>query len=365
MINAGYFQVGTMKKTLVILFLFSACSVTIAKDLGLPAVNTFQNREAAMLVLDRKKNKQLADDLVGSLHQQNAPQSLTILDDFKSNLELSTIEIEYTYLKLAEFASSQAGTQLNPAVLNYLINYRSQVRLIHPESAQHSLPLFNIRAVASGARTLQLRRHDLLAAQSFGQQPQAFLQHYLDVMPVSQAALRDASLVLAETHQQQLLQSSLQLLKQSQADTAQQAALTDLSADLGLQLEDFAALTTLIEHADNRRLPEILDKINTSLPAEQGKALLYQCLSKSPEIAAIAIHYLAGFSATDMKIHHDLLAWLAEPKTAAAAALGLSTSKRPEVKPDLLQLTASPHPQTARYARLALNLLAESALENQ
>ena len=345
-----------MKITLILLFLLSVFSHISAATL-----NTYENRESAMSTLDIEHGRQLVAKLQDQLKQQNPAQSRFILDEFSRQPELSIIDIEYALLRLAEDAR-MIDTKLDPAVLDYLVTYKSRAQLVHPESIHATTPVFNIRAAAAGASVLQQREFALKTASGMSQQPEALLQHYLSVSIVSQKAIRDAVQKLAPNQQQQLLQASLRRLKDSPTYSP---AVTDLCATLALNLEDATALSSIVIKASGRQLSQLLQQADASLPNEQYLALLYQSVHSSPENAAIAIHYLGKLSSIDSKIYSDLLGWLAEPRVSAATALALSASKHPQVHADLLRLTASPHPTTARNARLALELIAENGMEDQ
>jgi len=316
-----------------------------------------------MQALDRELGTQLAENLIQKLASKNASQSLIIVDEFAQQPTLNIITLEYAYLKLAQHARINQRAELDPVVLDFLIAYRSRAQVIHPESRGSSLPVFSIRATAAGARRLQQRESALLTASKLQNQPTAFLQHYLSVPPVSQSALRDAAITLTPALQKQLLALGLQQLKPSVGNNNKQAGLTMLLTALAFEQSDFAALKSLVNQATNQQLPSILKQISNTLPATQAKALLYQATLGDPEVAAIAIHYLSNFSATDSTIHTDMLNWLSEPKLAAAAALALSSSHNKQLKTDLHRLSVSTHAVTARNARLALDLLGESNTE--
>ncbi|MCF6226829.1 MAG: hypothetical protein L3J22_11100 [Xanthomonadales bacterium] len=361
-----------MKTISTILFLilsgFTADFTAQATENSVSAPSiTYPDRVTAMQALDRELGTQLAENLIQKLASKNASQSLIIVDEFAQQLAqqptLNIITLEYAYFKLAEHARIYQGTELDPVVLDFLIAYRSRAQVIHPESRGSSLPVFSIRATAAGARRLQQRESALLTASKLQNQPTAFLQHYLSVPPVSQSALRGAAITLTPALQKQLLALSLQQLKPSVGNNNKQAGLTMLLTALAFEQSDFGTLKSLVNQATNQQLPSILKQISNTLPATQAKALLYQATLGDPEIAAIAIHYLSNFSATDSTIHTDMLNWLSEPKLAAAAALALSSSHNKQLKTDLLRLSVSTHEATARNAQLALDLLDESNTE--
>ena len=347
----------TIAATLLILFSLFALSNSISAA----SINIHKDRDSALRTLDRTEGKRLTDELLTHLKQQSATQSVDLLNRFSQRSDVSKIGLEYAFWRLAK----QTPGQLDPAVLDYLINYHSEVRMSHPESAHSSLPVFNIRAAAAGAKQLQQRQQDLQIAENLDQQPEEFLQHYLETVAVSQTALRVAALQLSTRLQAQLLESSLQRLKNSHANAKHRAALTDLSADLAFNQAGTAPFSVIIESAEKHRLPELLNNIFTNLTDTESKPLLYQALNREPEIAAIAIHYLAEIAETDQTVYTDLLGWLGEPNLSAAAALALSNSKRTSVHADLIRITASPQPEAARYARLTLSLIADSMAEDQ
>lgn len=353
-----------MKKITAILLLLLSSSTTqaVEKPTLIPTI-TFPDRVTALRSLDQELGTQLAEDLVRNLASKNATQSISIISEFADRSELDIITLEYAYFKLAEHARIYQGAELEPAVLDFLISYRSRAQIIHPESRNSSLPVFNIRAIAAGARNLQIREEALLTAKNLENQPTAFLQHYLAVNPVSQSALRGAALTLTLQQQTQLLALGMQQLKSSAGTNNKPDGIIDLVSALAFEQPNLTALTSIIKQAPRQQLPNILKQVSTALVAEDAKTLLYQATSGEPEIAAIAIHYLSKFSSADNTIYADLLIWLSEPDLASAAALALSSSQHKQLKPDLQRLSASTDATTARNAKLALDLLAESSLE--
>jgi len=347
---------------ILLLLLSSSTTQAVANPTLIPTI-TYPDRVTAMRALDLKLGTQLAEGLIRNLASKNATQSLSIISEFADQPELDIITLEYAYFKLAEHARIYQGTNLEPAVLNFLISYRSRAQIIHPESRNSSLPVFNIRAIAAGARNLQLRENALLTAKNLENQPTALLQHYLAVNPVGQAALRGAALTLTPPQQTQLLALGMQQLKSSTGTNNKPAGIVDLVSALAFEQSNLTALTSIIQRAPRQHLPNILKQISTALVAEDAKTLLYQAISGEPEIAAIAIHYLSKFSSTDNTIYADLLNWLSEPDLATAAALALSSSQHKQLNPDLQRLSSSTDATTARNAKLALDLLAESSLE--
>lgn len=349
--------------TAILLLLLTDSTTQAVENLASAPTITYPDRVTAMQALDRELGAQLAEGLIRNLTSKNTVQSLRIVDEFGDQPELDIITLEYAYFKLAEHARVYQGAELDPAVLDFLIGYRSRAQVLHPESDNSSLPVFSIRATAAGARNLQQREDALLTAQHLENQPVALLQHYFAVTQVSQAALRGAALTLSPKLQKQLLAQGLQQLEPAARNNNKQAGLIDLLAVLAFEQSNFAAIESILKQATKQQLPNILKQVSTLLSAEEAKTLLYQATSGEPETAAIAIHYLSKFSSSDNDVYADLLNWLSEPDLAAAAALALSSSQHKQLKPDLQKLSASTHTATARNAKLTLDLLAETTME--
>ncbi len=327
---------------------------------SLLAQSVFPDREAAFKQIDLPHSKQLATQLQLSLADKPAARSIEILQAFTSRQDQSITATEYALWQLATSARQQAGDSLDPEVLSYLINYSSLSRVEHPENPNYSLPLFNIRATATGALALRERQQDLEVAQGMAQQPNAFLTHYLLVKPLSQAALRQAAIDLPAATIEQLLALGMQQLNKADNSKQNLLALIDLNSELAFESGNINSLATIIATEESLRLPYLITRISTKLPAQQSKDLLYQASKLSPQIAAIAINELARFAATDTAVYHSLITWLGDPQLGSAAALALSTTKQPQLKSELLELSTTQQKTTSMNAQLALDLLAES-----
>ncbi len=242
-----------------------------------------------------------------------------------------------------------------PDVMRYLLNYQSRVLVPHEDHAGAALPLFNIRAAATGVENGWIRDESAASARLLlTTDPHQFVPGYFQATnPNQQSGYLDA-LQNADLVQVQAIQSTALDWPEGSPALTQLLAVTAV-----ITTEPVATKRLLLDGRGASLAPALVALANHMSTADTANMLQFAINQAPARNAALAIAAWWPALKHDESTRQLLLARLGHPTLGAAAALALAQD------PDILtirqlQLTAAGNSMASQRAQLALNISRES-----
>jgi len=236
-----------------------------------------------------------------------------------------------------------------PGVIEHLQNYESQTLVPDADHPATLIPLFNVRAAATGIEN--------------GWQRAEFADEAIDLLNTDPATLVPAYLQASSQNQRSGYLDTLRQADMVCVAAVQQAALAifahtpELTPVVGLaavMTADVAAVRQLLKNGAGAGLSSALRQLDQQLQPEEKQTLLTFAFEQAPAVnASLAIatwwpglRHVAG-------VRDLLVAILADPELGSAAALALASE--PDVQTiKILQQAAQGDSLSARRAQMAL-----------
>jgi len=247
---------------------------------------------------------------------------------------------------------ADVGTNaINQDVLDFLSTYEARTLVPHDEHPGMVVPLFNVRAAATGVHNYWSRQQASVEAESLFQQPaEQWISSYLAANPARRRGFVDAMDFASLEQLHELGWSAL-----AQLDSRPE--LTIITAWAGLVSGDYELLRQSIGHASGPDLPGILEAASLQLSVEESIGLLDHALqSGSDTRAALAIAQLAPALLDEPEVRKMLFSILANRNLGAAAALVLGSSANPEIQERLAGIASEKDGLAQQRAALAISI---------
>lgn len=240
---------------------------------------------------------------------------------------------------------------VGPEILRFLDSYQVRTRVPHDENPDAGVPLFNVRAAASGAQRAWERQQ--AARQALGlddDSPETWVDRYLAASPAGRRGFLDALADLTPERLQALGDAAAGRLEQN-------PELTLLVALAGAGSADPELVWRSIERGHAGDLPAVLRAAASHLDAMECAALLLRILGLDSTTAkALGIALLGPASMSEAKSQDALFSALESRELGAGAALVLSASSDSQVQQRLNDIAQKQEGLAGQRANLAINL---------
>ena len=248
---------------------------------------------------------------------------------------------------LAEFPRDAVAVE----IMQHLLTYQARTLVPHEEHSEAAVPLFNIRAAASGVQNGWQRAESAAeAGVLLGQNPQALVSAFLrSASYTTRAGYLDA-LRHADMADIRAVQSvALENLR----DAPELTRLVGVTATIS---GDTDAARQLLIHGEGEGLVSALKSIGDGLPRTKAAGLLVIAIQQAPASnASLAIAAWWPLLRHEPAVRELLLDTLADPSLGSAAALALA--KSPDIQTiKALQDKAAGDSIAAQRARMALDI---------
>jgi len=240
---------------------------------------------------------------------------------------------------------------VNHQVLNFLSTYKARTLVAHDEHPAMAVPLFNIRAAASGVRNRWDRQQASVRAEILlPEPPDQWLVSYLAANPVERRGFVDALEFATPGQLHSLGGAALDHLDEK-------PELTLITARAGLDSGDLELLRQSISRGGGPDLPGILKAASTRLSDKESIDLLIHSLQfGSDSSAALAIAQLAPAQLDKPEVRDLLFSTLQDRGLGASAALVLGASPDPEIQDRLRKIASDQGGLAAQRAALAISI---------
>lgn len=236
-------------------------------------------------------------------------------------------------------------------VMEHLKNYQAQTLVPHEEHPEALIPLFNIRAAASGVENSWQAQEFAFNAQSLiVSDPEKLVSEFEKTTNIIQRRATLEMLGAARLTEAMAVQNAaLDRLDESPAMTQLLAVTVPATHDRG-------AIERLLVDGRGPGLSRAFTAIGKTLTlAEAGELLTYAIRRAPAQNATIAMAAWAAMVQHEPVIRDLLIASMADPEIGASAALVLA--RQPDIQTiKLLQDTARGDSIAARRAQMALDL---------
>jgi hypothetical protein len=258
---------------------------------------------------------------------------------------------DYLLFSFAIGLSDLDAGAVGPEILRFLDAYQVRTRVPHDDNPDAGVPLFNVRAAASGIQRAWERQQ--AASQAFGLDgdgPESWIDRFLAASPAGRRGFLDALTDLTPEQLQALGRAAVGRLQQS-------PELTLLVALAGAGSADPEMVWRSIEQGDAGDLPAVLRAAASQLDAMECAALFIRILGLDSATAkALAIALLGPASMAEAKAQEALFSTLESRELGAGAALVLSASSDPQVQQRLDDIARKQEGLAGQRASLAINL---------
>jgi hypothetical protein len=244
---------------------------------------------------------------------------------------------------------------VGPGVLDYLLAYRPQTRVAHPDNDLFGVPLFDIATATTGVVNAWERQAGRDSARGLlpprGAAPDwasRWTGAYLAAGPARRQGFADALDTASPEQVRELAAAAVDGLTRT-------PDLTLVAARCAMRLADSALLREVLAAGRGPGLTTALQWADAALPEAERIDLLQRLLRDAPPAsAALAIATLAPGLLRHPEVADRLFALLADPALGAAAALTLSHSDAPDVQGRLAGLATAGDALSARRAAVAI-----------
>lgn len=239
---------------------------------------------------------------------------------------------------------------VDPAVLAFLLGYDSRTLIPHEDHRQYGVPLYNVRAAATGvAQSWERQAAAAEAMTLLNRGTEVWLKTYFSINETQRTGFEDTLTSLSQAQLRRLADDAVSLLPYSPEITPIIAECAALLADAGLFGE-------LILHGDGPEIAATLRKAAV-LGTSERFTLLHRAILNAPATnASLAIAQLAPELLHRRDAENLLFALLGNAELGAAAALILSRSGNPAILARLAEIGKQTEGLRSNRARLAASL---------
>ncbi|RPH98168.1 MAG: hypothetical protein EHM68_05580 [Lysobacterales bacterium] len=244
---------------------------------------------------------------------------------------------------------------VGPGILDFLLAYRPQTRVAHPDTDLVGVPLFDIATATTGVVNAWERQAGRDSARGLlpprGADPgwaSQWTGAYLAAGPARRQGFADALDTASPEQVRELAAAAVDKLTRT-------PDMTLVAARCAMLLADSALLREVLATGRGPGLAAALQWADAALPESERIDLLQRLSHDAPPAsAALAIAALAPGLLQHPEVADWLFALLADPALGAAAALTLSHSDAPAVQGRLADLAAAGDALSARRAAVAI-----------
>jgi hypothetical protein len=317
---------------------------------ALHAATASQSRAQALEAAGEVNLTAALAPLFARAREGNKRELLRQLQAVESNMEWPRPARERVLHAFALGLSDLDAGVIDPDVFDYLMSVDMRTRVPHDDFPLAGVPLFNIRAAATGSRASWKRdegwqRSLSVSSQSGHDWVDAYLaedamgrQGFLDSMPaLPPPLLREAG-------------------DRAMRELASRESLTAVATRSAVLLDDAAMLALALSRGAGPALTTAIRNAARSFDPVQGSFLLETAVALAPPQTASLV--LAQFGpdlldhAPSLELIFDLLP---HPELGASAALVLARSGRPDILEQLQSIAAGDDLAASGRARLALD----------
>jgi len=256
---------------------------------------------------------------------------------------------DYLVFRFTLGLSDLDANSVDHQVLEFLSGYEAHTLVAHDEHPTTGVPLFNIRAAASGVRNRWSRQEaSVLSERLLQAPPDQWILSYLAASSVERRGFGDALDTASPEQLHVLGRAALHHLDDK-------PELTLIAARAGLDSGDMELLLQSISRGGGPDLPGILKAASAQLSSDESIDLLNHSLQLGSDAkAALAIAQLAPGQLDDTAVRDMLFNTLADRGLGASAALVLGASQKPEIQNRLKMIASDKDGLAAQRARTAL-----------
>jgi hypothetical protein len=309
------------------------------------------DRAAAFQVIRETDTQHILKSLYQLTRSGSEQQLLNSLSTIDQDPGIPGPAKDYLMYKFALGLSDLDAGSVDHQVLDFLSRFEAHTFVPHDEHPAMAIPLFNIRAAASGARNRWSRQKASLLAENLLQEsPERWLMSYLAASAVERRGFADA---LKFASAGQLITLGWTALESLQ----EKPELTLIAARAGMDSGDLELLQQSILQGGGPDLPGMLKAASSKLSSVESIDLLRHSMQFGSESkAALAIAQLAPGQLDEPAVRDMLFDLLADRELGASAALVLSASLEPEIQDRLRQIATEKDGLAAHRARAALTV---------
>lgn len=246
--------------------------------------------------------------------------------------------------------SDMDANSVDQGVLDYLSQYQVQTLVEHDDYAVYGVPLFNVQAAAAGVRNTWNRELAYDRAERLLQEtPEQWISTYLAASQIERRGMIDALSLGTDSQLHELGRAALGRVEE-------QAELTLVAAQAGLEMGDFDLLQQAIQLGSGPGISQVLSAAAAKLDAESAFALLQYSIQNGPDSkAALTIAHLAPSHLKEPRISELLFNTMANQGLGAAAGMVLGASTDPDIQSRLSELAAGDKSPAQQRASLAIS----------
>ena len=235
-------------------------------------------------------------------------------------------------------------------VIDHLMAYSIGTWVPGEHYPGHGVPLFNIRAAASGTAMEWRRQAAWIEAQTMFQKGgEAWIDAYLLAGLPERRGYAEALKSADKSTLQEIGSASLAALDR-------EPALSSLAARAGLQLGDPVLLSQAVARGDSDGMAEVLREASKAFDENEAESILrYAVENAKPEMAALVMAVFAPKLIKYPDISALMISTLESRELGVAAALVLSRSSDPSIQLQLTELANRSQGLASRRAAMALS----------
>lgn len=339
-----------MQKLLFILTLFITGINTHAFAQKLPPENHW-DRNSAAAAINSVDISTAVDELGDIASLTDARDTLNKLDRLENRPDWPLPAREAAIYRFTRSLAELPRDAIAAGVMDYLKNYQARTLVPHEEHSDALIPLFNIRAAATGVENGWLRQEFAYEAQLLiADSPEAL------VVGFESATSQTRRAAFVEALKDAPLRDVIAVQDETLERLANTPALTPLIATTAAITTDAVAIERLLADGSGVGLSSALENIGQQLPPGELSGLLVFAIQQAPAInASMAIAAWAPRLRHDTVVRDLLVARLSDAELGASAALALA--HQPDIQTiKILQDTAAGDSIAARRAQMALDL---------
>ena len=338
-----------MRKQLTLISLCFICSFAQSAIADRPA--TQWDRGSAMAAVRTINIEEAVDEISNIYLLIDKESALNELRNIENRSDWPLPAREAVIFQFTRSLADLPRAAVSTAVMQHLQNYQARILVPHEDHGDVYVPLFNIRAAATGVEnTWQRVEFALEADKLLNSNPAALVAGYVDSSNHNQRSayldsLQHADLAAVVTVQDIVLQ---------QID--EMSVLTPVLGTTTAITQDILAIKQLLTNGQGVGLSSALKQLNLQLPLSDTAALLQFSIHQAPASnATLAIAAWWPRLSHEADIRDLMVEILADPALGASAALALA--QNPDIQTiKTLQDTARGDSVAARRAQMALDV---------
>lgn len=318
-------------------------------------------REAALAVTSNADQQATIREMLNLTIAGANLDLLNLLESTRTRSDWSEPARDAAVFRFVEDLRDLPAGVINREVLTYLQAYPPNTLVPHEDHPSGLVPLFNVRAAASGLEN--------------GWKHQEALFEGLALLRTNPESLADAFALETDNavrtgYRRALTQAQPDMLaslnQAAELRLAESPELTPLFADAASFSGDVNAHRMVIQAGEGAPVAAMLRQFAAQADIAAQRALLLESLAAGPATnMALVIAELAPALIGDTTVDQALIELLGDPGLGASAALALSRSSSPGTLSALEALAQSSTGPAAARARLALDLRHENAAQER